>query len=608
MRKEKSKFSAFKLFYNEIIYKDNSSVNYYNVEYNIKEIRNIVLTVRSTPKNNVDFYNTKLNRAKKRIKYHLGKIAEYNNDIYEYFYFLYKTKTKDLPEDKELIPYLLTDSFYEDYKIDKEGNYKDNNVVPRFSSLEKKHLRDDARNISGFEYFIKLLAGSDYSFLYYNFLNKASYLLNVKPLYDEEYSDYHLRTNKILNETEHLIRRIEKKAKYCDDYEIFKESMNIIYKINFDDWTNKIRELIIDYFNKIYNDNKDNMALKEMFNKSNDITYQRYCELSDILVEEKANLMESFDNGSFVKKNINDSSYTIRFKDNLINNYFDQRYKNSLKKNSKVTDYVDRAIELYDLAAALADEVFERIVFDSSYSESLMRNNDVNSALLIKIYDLYNPIYLIGIYQKAKNEFDECLKEHDQEFTNNYEKYLNNRKMEYDYHGPVPSMETIKTNIVNRRKEFILEHCITDLKNIDIFRNYDTRNYDLTIMADGLKNGELVNLYEDIKEKINSFDYTSMHFYDKLVNKEKDLEKNLLLKAAQEFIVKLIYNNLDLKLNSDMEINDKYRDICYGYLNEQILFLDDNINDKNNDNKFDEFLVARNSFKEVSKWAEYIKN
>ena len=99
-----------------------------------------------------------------------------------------------------------------------------------------------------------------------------------------------------------------------------------------------------------------------------------------------------------------------------------------------------------------------------------------------------------------------------------------------------------------------------------------------------------------------------MNFYNKLVNKEEDLEKNLLLKAAQEFIVKLIYNNLDLKINSQMEINDKYRDICYGYLNEQILFLDNNIDDMNDDNKFDEFLVARNGFKEVSKWAEYIKN
>ena len=57
MKKEMNNFSAFKLFYNEIIYKDNSSINYYNVKRNITEIRNIVLVIRNVPKNNINLYN-----------------------------------------------------------------------------------------------------------------------------------------------------------------------------------------------------------------------------------------------------------------------------------------------------------------------------------------------------------------------------------------------------------------------------------------------------------------------------------------------------------------------------------------------------------------------
>ena len=607
MRKEKNNFSVFKLFYNEIIYKDNSSISYHNVEHNIQEIKRIVITMRNTPKNNYDFYNIKLNRAKKRIKYHLGKITEYNNDIYKYFYLLYKTKCNSDLANEEDMPNILANSFYEDYKILKDGSYETNNVIPRLSSLEKKQIRDDTKNISGFTYLVKLLESSDNKFLYNVFLKKISFIFNIKPLYEESYDDYIARTDKVINLYTHLFKRLERKAKYSDDYELIKEHMNVACRLKFEDWTSDIKNLLATHFNKVYEDSKNDLALKEIFNHSNDITYQRYCELSNILELEKENLMANFESNNFVKINTNDQSYTIRFKENLINNYFDYRYRNNIDSKSSVEMYVKRALELYELSFDLANEIFERLMFDSSHSPSLMRNNDVNSALLTKIYDLYNPIYLMGIYQTAKNDFDNLLNKHDKEFIERFNKELNTSKMEYNYHGPIPNMENIKNNVLNRRKEFIIEHCITDLKSIDIFRNYDTRNYDLNIMAEGLTNGELVNLYADIKDKINNFDFSSMHLFDKLLGKKDELEKDILLKAAQEFIVKLIYNNLDFKLSNQDEIDNKYRDICYGYLNENILFIEHS-SEVDNKKKFTEFLEARNGFREVSKWALYTKD
>ncbi len=606
MGKDQNNFSVFKFFYNEIVYKNNSSVNYYNVERNIRKIRSIVLTIRTTPKNNVNYYNIKLNRLKKRLKYNLGKIVEYNNDIFEYFYLLYKTKCNDVTKTLEELPIIIVDSFYEDYKIDKKGNYINNNMIPRFTSLEKKNIREDAKKVSSLEYFIKLLESRDNCFLYEKFIKKAYSILSIKPLYNESYNDYYNRTKRIVLVCEHLYKRLEGKARYSDDYEVIKEQMEIAYKYKFDDWMSDIKDIITSYIDKIYNDNKNDIALKEMFNKTNNITYQKFCEIVEMLVNEKENLMMNYENGSYVKFNTENASYTIKFKENLINNYFDLRYKSSLTKDSKIKDYVDRAIELYGLARDLANQIFEKVTFDSSHSLDLMRNNDVNSALLIKIYDLYNPIYLLNAYQNAKNDFDFLINRHDNEFIEQYAKELNTRKIECNYHGPLPNIEMIKSNVLKRKLDFILEHCITDLVNVDLFNNYDTRNYDLHVMADGLSNDELINLYENIKYKISTFDFSTKIFGDLDFTLEK--EKNYLLKAAQEFVVKELYNNMKLEIVDPNDVITKYRDICYGYLNEQALFINNEADEAFNRKKYDEFLKARNEFKEISKWVRYVKN
>ena len=47
--------SAFKLFYDEFIYKRNVMVNYVNIDYNINRIRELAFQIRNTYRGNSSF-------------------------------------------------------------------------------------------------------------------------------------------------------------------------------------------------------------------------------------------------------------------------------------------------------------------------------------------------------------------------------------------------------------------------------------------------------------------------------------------------------------------------------------------------------------------------
>ena len=87
MAKKINKFSAFKLFYDEFIYKRDFNVG--GVSRNLDIIKDEVLRVRKTSKYNLDNYMLVLDRANKRIKMQLNEIYEINENIYEFFYLLY---------------------------------------------------------------------------------------------------------------------------------------------------------------------------------------------------------------------------------------------------------------------------------------------------------------------------------------------------------------------------------------------------------------------------------------------------------------------------------------------------------------------------------------
>lgn len=609
MKKNMKKVSAFKLFYDEFVYRENSNISYALIERNIEKIRELTLELRKTSKVDVDFYMVKLDRANSRIKEQLNEMYKANVALFEYFFLLYKS-CMEMCNDKVLdMPFLISCAFYEDYRLDNktaEELESSPYVVPKFTSLEKKEIRNDAKGMTKLEYFVKKLSNSENVSQYTKFIDKARAIMNTKPTINESHNDYFARGENFLKDFDVICSRLEEKAKLNGDYEIVSDYMEVVFRKKFNDWSVELKKVALEYLDKNYKKMKESNEIKGCFNLANDISFESFKDLTEDLIQEKEKYMKLFENGKFSPVEIMDDTYISKFKENLINSFFDKRYINSLNDDSSVMEYVDRTIDIYNLAEDLGNQIFERIMFDASHSPSLKRNNDVRSAIITKIYDLYNPIYLLALFEKAKNGFESLLANNSSKFIKDYNAKLTEKKLQYDFHGPLPTMKSIKTKILDRRKEFIVEHCITELKSRDLLESYDTRNYDLEIVAKDIEINEMITLYDQIKYKVNTFDYSSLYFYNKEIALD-GYEKQETLKAAQEFVVKDICSKLKINNLSANEMKERYRDICYGYFNEECLFVSDKEEIEVNDN-LEFFYKVRDKFIQSSKWNEFLTN
>lgn len=598
--------SAFKLFYDEFIYKNNNNVSYALIERNIDNIRDFTLDLRKTSKRDIDFYTTKLDRINKRIKEQLNEIYKINKAIYEYFYLLYKARVGICNDKVDDMPFIISCAFYEDYRLDNKSatELEDNpNAVPKYTSLEKKNIRNEAKGLSKLEYFMKIISNSDNCNDYKHFIDKLKVLLNVKPRISETHKEFFERAQSYLDECKYLFKTVINKALLNDEFEYISEMMEIAYRKKFVSWDKDLYDISLEHFDVVYKRLKDSNETRGCFNLVNDISYETFVELTNDLIAEKQEYMGLFEIGKFVPVSIVDNSYISKFKEYLINSFFDKRYINVLDENSNVQDYVERTIELYSLAEDLGNQIFERIMFDSSHSPSLRRNNDVRNAIITKIYDLYNPIYLLAIYEKTRKGFDDMLKAKNSDFIKEYSNSLNSRKIEYDFHGPVPTMSFIKTKVLERKKDFVLEHCITEMKSRDILGSYDTRNYDLDVIVKDIEISDMLDLYEKIKLKINNFDYSSLSMLN-IDFKSSEFEKKEMLKVAQEFVVKDIFSKLKSDNLSEAEKNSRYKDICYGYFNEECMFVFDK--EDSEVLEVDEFSKLREKFEIKSKWNKFL--
>lgn len=599
MAKANKNFSAFKLFYDELIYKTNSYVSYAKIDRNIKIIKKLVNEIKKTPKKDEKYYNIKLDRINLRLKNQLQTIYNLNNNIFEYYYLLYKSH-KEICNDKVSdIPLIISCSFYEDFKITNK------NAMPVFSSLEKKEIHNNAKNLTRFEYFVQLIKEQNEP-IFRKFIEKTNFIMNQKPNYEENFEDFMKRISNYLYEYRHIYIRVQRKAKLIGCYNEISEKMFIAYKKEFENWNDIIEKEIIEYFNKKYASEKEIYDNSNIFKSSNVITYEEYAQRIQELCDEKDKYIEQYEKNEFIPIASSKNNSLEKFKTNLINNYFDYRYKNNLSTLTDEHSYVDRAIELYELANDLTNQIFERITFDSSHSLDLKRNNDAGSALIIRIYDLYNPIYMDIPYEEAKNEFEELLNNHPKQFIKEYNRLLDIRKLECNYHGPIPSKEFIYAKIIEKRKKFILDYCMTELKSRDFLDNYDTRNYDLLVMSEDLNNDDLVSLYYKMKDKINKYDFNNLFFMDSDLT-DNEVERQVLLSGAQELTIKSIYRNLNIDnaLNSNDYISE-YRDICYGYLNEQLLFMTNTFSKLESYHSYEKFLKNRNLFNNHSKWQNFL--
>lgn len=604
----KNNISAFKLFYDEFIYKENKAVSYVSVSENIAKIRSLVIELRKTPKYDVQQYMDKLDRIYKRLKENLDNILVVNRNFFEFYLIIYRNHNVVSNDSVDDVPFILLTSFYNDYRLDNKSAEELESspyTIPKYSSLEKKDIRKEAKNVSKLEFFINLLKNSKNKFLYDKFLDKSVHILRIKPLINESNYDFYMRIDSVLTEYERLWKRLEEKARNNEDYEFISEIMEIAYKRKFNDWDVDIRILINEYFEELYRNMRSNKEVRSMMSVVNEITFEHYKESCDQLNEEKNNLIKDFENDRYIPFSQDGKSYLLNFKNVLANSFFDRRFKSKLTTEDEVDAFVDRAIELYALADELDDEIFEKVMFDASHSPVLKRGNDVHTALITHIYELYNPLYLLGIYEDSKKDFDQLLDKKSIDFKRKFDLELISKKDEYDYHGPIPNRESIKLKIIERRKKFILDNCITELFSRDILGNYDTRNYDLSIIAKDISAEDMVSLYYLMKNKIDEFNFDTMNFINRgLV--DKDYDKNITIQAAQEFVVKAIFDKLKYKTKTEIEKNSAYTDICSNYLKEDILFLNDVVDDDNTG--IDEFEKIRKKYFETTNWNKFVKN
>ena len=605
MTKENKKFSAFKLFYDELIYKKNPNISYYKIDRNIKNIDEIVHYIIKTSTKDSKLYTLKLNRYHKRLKENLETIYKYNKDLYEFYYLLYKTKMEICNDKIEDMPLIIACSFYEDYRLD---NLEDSslNRIPKYSSLEKKEIRKKAKQMTSFEYFISLIEEKN-NIIFTKFLEKAKYIMSFKVNKNETFDNYMSRLSKLLYEFTHVYSRLENKLKRIGCSSEICDKMFIAYKIKLENWNEDIKQMIINYFETIYNQEIKESQTQLQFNSSNDLTYEEYTKIITNLCDEKNNYIQAFENDEFVPLTIEGNNYEEIFKNSLINSYFDYRYKNKLNTSSKVNEFVDRTLDLYSLANDLVNQIFERIIFDSGHSKNLGRNNDAKSAILTRIYDLYEPKYLTLSYENAKKEFEELLDLQSSTFKSEYKRLLDSKKREYDFHGPIPSKDFINAKIIEKRKQFILDYCITELKSRDFLENYDTRDYDLLVMSEDIPNNDMVSLYRQMKEKIANFDFSKLFFMNSAIIDDED-ERKVLLSGAQELTVKSIYHNLNINKAFNPDLISNYRDICFGYLNEQMIFSKEKDTKLDNYHNYELYLKERNLFNNQSKWQKFITN
>ena len=190
---ERRKFSAFKLFYDEIIYKENVNLSYSKIKRNVKKIKELITDIRKTNKSNIELYNDKLERINKRLKLQLNYMYEANSNVFKYYLSLYKINVLVSNDSVSEMPFIISCSFYEDYRLDGKNIEKledDKNLVPLFSSGEKRDIRENAKEIDILSYFLSVINDLPNASKYKRMVNKINTILAFRPNYKESHYDF----------------------------------------------------------------------------------------------------------------------------------------------------------------------------------------------------------------------------------------------------------------------------------------------------------------------------------------------------------------------------------------------------------------------------------
>ena len=306
-------------------------------------------------------------------------------------------------------------------------------------------------------------------------------------------------------------------------------------------------ESIFDFVFKIKESNSETMS---HFNVVNKISHESYLDIIKRLKEEKEYLDDCFYKNEFEPSYKFDDNYLLRFKNSLINAYYDKRFHLNVIKGD-LNSYVDTAINLYSLAVDLENSVLDYYLYLASHSRRLLRNNDVESAIIRNIYDMYSPLVSLNRFEKIRKDFGDFLAKESNEFKQKYNTELLSRRFDYGFKGMIPNISAIKIFLNERCKNFIVENCLDNIINFDDSGLYDTRNYDLEVLCQKLSFEDIVDLYGKLKSVFSN------------------IENSLAI--PQRFICTVIYNRLGYDDSNNRE--SKMTEICNTYLKEDPVFL-----------------------------------
>ena len=544
---EKKYFSAFKLFYDEFIYKSNQFVSYGNVDANIDRIRDLVSLLRKYSIINIKKYMTFLGDTNKELKKELDKMYKLNKSLFDLYYIIYSSRVEYDTNKVEDMPFIISNSFYEDYRLDNktvEELESSSYVVPKYSTLEKKNIRDEASDLSKLAYFVKLVEDLNND-KYNEFLGKAKIIINIRPKFNELKEDYLKRVADNISWFRDDFHKLYEMMAKTDDYVLISEKMEIAFRKKFFNWLDNFDALIEDHFDDLYSDIENNQEIKRYFNKGNEYTYDEYLKIADEVYNEKLKLEKIYECGGFHPVKYKDDSYFSRFREAIVNSYFDNRFLLNIYEDDEIKDYAQKTMELFSLSEDLENEIYDYYLFLASHSKRLGRCSDAKTAIILKLYDLYNPKELLYKYESVRSYFDRIIRNKDLDFKKEYDNTLFEQKKYFAYEGVIPTMKAVLIKFQNRLKKFILENYKDELVSQAV--EYDTRNYDLSVLIDELEIDDIKELYSEMKENDND-----------------------RLPEIQKFVVTALIKKV--YTNDDLDCSLYYDEICKNYLNEERAF------------------------------------
>lgn len=570
-------FSPFKLFYDNFVDNLYEGIDYSDIIYDINKIKKIVWKFNIGVYDNINVYTNKLKRVYLRIKYILDDIQLKNEDVFGEYYDLYLRKVDEF-KDKDDMVFVIANSFYNENRV--ENLVKNNTNI--LNKEQVKKAKEYFHGTDVFDAFISLLEESKNKKQYFKFLEKVKDYKNFKPFVKEDKFEYFKRLDNFLNRVGSLSIKLQEKAIKNGDYLYINSVLNVL-GLEDSIWGINIKYYLNNYYSVKYEEFNDNNTVLRYVNLVNDLSYETYLDKIREYEKEKDHYDKLFYTNKLKYIALKDDC-TSKFREVIMNNYYDKRYMKVIYNN--LNDYVSRAIELYDLAKDLEKMIFEKEIYDASHSMDLKRNNNVMNALVDVVYGLYNPKNLLELYDKIVVDFEKSVALLSKDERYEYNKKLIEEKIKYDYHGSIPKSSYININVIERKKDFLYDNILTDLVSLDITRRYDTRNYDLFMVVQGIEIEELVILYDKLRYKVSK------------CNK-------YLLKDLQEFVCKYIISVKYTKKFTVAEYNNRIKDICFTYLKEEPLFSVSNKKEiVNNDEEYikNEFKKNAMEFRKNSNW------